>query len=72
MNKAYETNPSFHVKQGTRGKVQFKIFLLGLTKFSFWGVKQKSGETPKSFKYYDHDCKSMYDTRGIILGFCVL
>ena len=37
--KIFEKNSSFHVKQGTTGKVQFlfsRSLLLVLTKFSFW------------------------------------
>ena len=39
MDKIFETNPSFDVKQRTMGKVQFLFFkshLLVLTTFSFW------------------------------------
>ena len=39
IHKLFETNPSFHVKQRTTGKVQFLFFssfLLMLTKFSIW------------------------------------
>ena len=39
IHKIFETNSSFHVKQGTTGKVQFLFlssFLLVLTKFLFW------------------------------------
>ena len=39
IDKIFETNPSFHVKSGTTGKVQFvffKRFMLVKTKFSFW------------------------------------
>ena len=39
MDKKFETNSSFHVKQRTTGKVQFlsfRSFLLVLKKFSFW------------------------------------
>ena len=39
IHRIFETNSSFHVKQGTTGKVQFLFFsssLLVLTKFSIW------------------------------------
>ena len=39
IHKIFETNSSFHVKQGTTRKIQFlffKMFLLVATKFLFW------------------------------------
>ena len=39
IHRIFKTNSSFHVKQGTTGKVQFLFFssfLIVLTKFSFW------------------------------------
>ena len=39
MDKIFETNFSFYVKQGTTGKIQFlffRNFLLVLKRFSFW------------------------------------
>ena len=39
IHRIFETNSSFDVNQRTTGKVQilsFKVFLLVITKFSFW------------------------------------
>ena len=52
IHKVLETNSSFHVKEGTTGKVQFlffRKFLLLLTKFSFWEEDRGLGNNSVKF-----------------------
>ena len=52
IQKIFETNSSFHMKQRTTGKVHFLFlssFLLVLTKFSFWEEDWALGHNSNKF-----------------------
>ena len=60
MDERFETNSSFHLKDGTTGKVRFlyfKIFLLVSTKFSFWQEYRALGYNSVKFSDFPDICQ---------------